>query len=391
MSTWWPILAVFWGLYLADGLRGTRRTRFFGFRAWGGGGRRRAAGRSPGARLAENTWLFTPPLPSAWTVATEDLPASLAPEGVSNSPCVSAGRPPPWPEHAASLSWEEVQRVEASGGWIRINGRAFTPETPALTAETLRGLAVTLTPLDPPARRKHLEAWHRRRFRPLRLRRRVRLAVARTRGLVALNTLQTLLAAAATAYLVLDVPEWLSPAVRAQVNTQLLAVGAAWAAAHGLAVVWFFRVHRRFFPKAGQERFGHCFTALLVPSQALRLRQHVLWRLAEGQHPLALATALADGPVGQAWAQSTLRDLRWPRVPARAVEDTGRLAASASSLVAPHVVTCLATALPPLREADLLAPPPKDSPDVCAYCPRCGDQFTRPDAACPHGIALIRR
>lgn len=389
MSTWWPILAVFWALYLADGLRGTRRTRFFGFRAWGGAGGRVRRDRV-GAHVAETSWLLTPPLPSAWAVATEDLPASLAPEGVSNSPSVSAGRPPPWPEHAAGLRWEEIERIDAVGGWIRVNGRAFTPETPALTADGLRVVAAAMKPLDLAARRRWLAAWQHRRFRPLRLRRRVRLALARTRGLVVLNTVQALAAVAGTGYLLLEVPEWLSPELRSQVNRQLLALALAWGVSHLLAVVWFFRVHRRFFPKAGQERIGLCFTALLVPAQALRLRQHVVWRLAEGQHPLALAAALAEGPGVHRLAQDTVRDLRWPRVPAKDVESTGPLAAAASALVEPEVETCLHAAVPPVRIEDLLAPPPKDSPEACAYCPRCGDQFTRGDAACPHGIPLQR-
>jgi len=382
MSTWWPVIGVFWILFLLDGLRGSRRTRFFFCRAWGG------SRSTVGARLSESAWVLIPPLPTAWGVATEDLPASLAAEGLSNTPSVSAGRPPPWPEHAVTFLWEEISSIESVAGWIRVNGRRFAPETPALRSETLRALAKTLKPLDLEGRRRHLQVWTRERFRPLNLRRSVQSALVRTRGLAVLNALQVGVALLVSAWVLSGVSESLSLEVQARVNDQAPFVGGGWLLAHLLAVGWFFRLHRRLYPKGGQERVGLIMTMLLVPPQALRLRQQVLARLGEGQHPLAVAAALAGRQGLHRVARNTWADLRWPWSPAREVAGTGEVTAAAAAMMAPWVERTLGMAQPPLGLAEITVPPRKNSPEVCAYCPRCGDQFTRPEGTCPYGIPL---
>jgi hypothetical protein len=191
-SEWWSLLAVFWGLYLADGLRGGRRERFH-FRNW-------LSTHRPRGRATPASWFFIPPSPSAWALTADDLPASLAPEGVTNWPSASAGRPPPLPEHVVSFRWEEIQRVEERTGGIFINGQRFTPSTPGLTAAALGALARELAPLTTAARTVRLQSWHSARFAATRFGRRLRSVLARSRGLVFLNTVQVLLLAAVSAY-----------------------------------------------------------------------------------------------------------------------------------------------------------------------------------------------
>ncbi len=380
-SEWWSILAVFWVLYLVDGVRGGRRSRFFFF-AWRGG-------RSPHARVAHGSWHCAIPLPCAWTLLADDLPAALAPEGLTNWPAASAGRPPPLPDSVVSLRWEDVEGVEQHGGWIHINGRRFTPSTPALTAATLGRLARELGPLSTADRAGALRRWQAGRLSVARLRRRLRSVLARSRSLVVLNAIQVALLASLTAYILLDVPSRIDPRLGEALAALLPQFLGGCLILHIAAVFRFFLLHRRFFPRAGQERASLVFTAILVPPQALRLRQQLVWKLAEGVHPLAAALAAGHPDTLRDMAIDTVRDLRHPRQPDTLPPDASGLARSAAALVEPLIIAQLSAHPAALDVSALLAPPPRETPETRAYCPRCGDQFTQSDARCAHGVSLV--
>jgi hypothetical protein len=380
-SEWWSVLAVFWGLYLADGLRGGRREclHFYGW----------FARCRPNGRATQAAWFFIPPAPTAWALTAEDLPASLAQKGITNWPSASSSRPPPLPEHVVSWHWEEIQRVEERAGVIWINGHRFAPSTPALTAAALGTLARELAPLSNAARTLRLQFWHRTRFASARLRRRLRSVLTRSLSLGFLNTVQTLLLATVSTYLLLDGPERIEPGLRDVLARALPSILAVYAVLHLIAVVWFYRLHRRFYPKAGLERASVIFTALFVPPQALRLRLHLTLRLAGGLHPLAVALATLPPQRAQALAADTLRDLNWPRFATNLPADVIALVHASTALLAPEVTAALNRQTSPVSSDSLLTPPVRESNSVCAYCPRCGDQFTRADARCPHGISLV--
>jgi hypothetical protein len=380
-SEWWSILAVFWGLYLADGLRGGRRDRLF-FYAW-------FADRASRLRVAQTQWFFIPPLPDACALIAEDIPASLAPEGVTNWPSVSASRPPPLPRHVAVFRWEDIRRVEDRTGWIYLNEVRFAPVTPALTAKSLESLVRELAPLSPAARAARLTSWHTGRFSTARLHRRFQSVLQRSRGLAFVNTVQLLFVATLSAYALLDGPSQVPPALRDALAGALPTFLVGYAGLHVFALVLFYRLHRRFFPAAGQERASALFTALLVPPQALRLRLHLTAKLAGGLHPLAVALACRRSDITRRLAADTLRDLHWPLRPVNLPADVVALVASSSKLLEPVVHAALARQSKPLSTEELLAPPAGESPAACAYCPRCGDQFTRPGSRCAHGVALL--
>jgi hypothetical protein len=382
-SEWWSILAVFWGLYLADGLRGGRRDRLF-FHDW------RGWGRAARARVSQSSWFFTPPLPGAWMLTTEDLPASLAPEGLTNWPCAAASRPPVLPEHVEAWGWEDVRRVDDRLGWIYVNERRFTPSTPGLDAASLGNLARELSPLSIEARAARLRLWHSRRFASHRFARRLKSALLRSRGLARLNTTQTTLLAIVSAYLLLDGPARVQPALRDALAGALPLFLSLCAGLHLLALGWFYCLHRRFHPRAGQERASLIFTALLVPPQALRMRMHLVAKLGAGLHPLSVALACAGPATARSLATATLRDLRWPRLPADIPPRVEMLVRSASVVLEPFIHAALNRHGAEFSSTVLLAAPVRRSPEACAYCPRCGDEFTRPDSVCPHGVPLSR-
>jgi hypothetical protein len=453
MSEWGSVVAVFWALYLADGVSGGRRERLFlsswrpacawrlprWRRAEEADGKKpkpkpktKAKGASPTkiktktkpeleskvklepeseptaarrvqpgrtATLSQAGWHFAPPLPWAWTLALVDLPASFAPEGLTNWPSASTARPPDPPEQAGAARWENLEKPGAAGGWLTLGGRRFAPMTAALDALEWRRLAEDLRGLPAAERAARLAAWQGRRFSVLRARRRLAAGLARTRGLAWLNTLQF------AGWLVVSaglLAGWFDPSLPfgeagswrwlAPVQLRWWCVCGWLLATHLLAVGMAWDVHRKLHPTMKEERGNLIFSALMLPSQALRLRAALLRPLARGLAPLAAVLAAGTPTTARAAATATLRDVHFPVRPPDLPLVVRELADAAASLVRPAVERALADAtaggLAGVRSEDLLAPPGKLEHGVCAYCPRCGDGFLREDGVCPQGVKL---
>ena len=377
MQEWWPFLAVFWGLYLLDGLHAGRRDRL-GFRAWHG--RLRAA-------CTQASWQLGVTGPLGWTVLTEDLPCSLSAEGLTNWPSGSASRPPPLPETVQAWRWEQVGKVETRYGWIFVEGVRFAPATAALTAGELARLAEQLRPLDPAARAALLRTWQVRRLLPLRVRRQIRRVLGRTRALAWVNAGQTVVALALTGYVLGAVPERLPPDLGEAIADALPYLMAGYALAHIWAVLTWYRLHRRFWPAAAAERNNQLVTALLVPAQALQLRRSLVALAGKGVHPMTVALAAGDEATVAQLTRDTVADLAWPRMPAGLPPLAEAVVQTAATDLRPLVDESIRIAHPKLDVAALLAPPVAPG-EACAYCPRCGDVFVRPAARCPHGGPL---
>jgi hypothetical protein len=212
----------------------------------------------------------------------------------------------------------------------------------------------------------------------------------RSRSLVFLNTMQVMILAIVSAYLLFDGPSHLRPELSDAIAGKLPKFLIVCAGMHLLTLVCFYRLHRRIYPRAGQELVSLLFTALFVPSQALRLRLHLTAKLGEGLHPMAVALACAHPAVASAVATDTLRDLHWPRRPVTLPASVDQLLSSSISLLKPIMLEALGRQSAAYSPDLLLAPPTCKSPQACAYCPRCGDEFTRLDSRCPHGVPLAR-
>lgn len=390
-SEWWSILLVFWGLYLADGLRGGRRPRLY-IHGW----RSPFAQRTPGATrpgpkssVTQSSWFLIPPIPSAWALIADDLPASLAPDGITNWPSCCASRPPPFPDRPLSCRWEDILKADDRSGYLRINDRRFTFSTSALPSSALVAFARDLAPLSPTERADRIQSWQTTRFASDSLRRKMRVILLRSRGLACLNTVQAVLLALVTAYLLVDGPARVSPALSDTLARMAPSIVGAFTGLHLLAIYRFYRLHVRFFPKASQERSSVIFTALFVPPQALRLRLHLVSPLARGAHPLAAAKAALHPDGLKTMASAILRDLRWPRRPVGLSAETGKLLRESDQIMDPVILTSLTQPSVPFSVDELLAPPVPVSSSACAYCPRCGDQFTGANARCAHGVPLV--
>jgi len=96
----------------------------------------------------------------------------------------------------------------------------------------------------------------------------------------------------------------------------------------------------------------------------------------------------------RAAAAATWRDLHYPIRPPGLPPDVAAIADAAALLAKPVLARALAEAkaagLIGLDPQELLAAPTGLGPEVCAYCPRCGDGFVRADGVCPQGMALLK-
>lgn len=395
MSEWIEVVAVFWLFWLADGLVGGRRERLHLF-AWRGSARR------PRAGLAQASWFPPSPAPWGWSLALEDVPLALSAEGVINRPAGATARPAFAPAHLAGAKWDEVEKIDAHGGWIRINGRLFAPETASLDARALGELAARLRCRDAVARAAILAEWHARRFAFARARRRLRVALGRTAWLARWNTAQT---AGWVALSVALLAGWFAPAaalgrVLSPRDAELVAAGnapwwglLAWLGAlHALVLTEAWRAHRRLYPALVGERSSLVFSALLLPAQALRLRAALLRPLAREFAPLPLILAAGAPEVARAAARATLGDLLHPARLGAADAVVARLVEAGAAGMRPAVEGALAAARAAgaagLDTEALFAPPARPPGGACAWCPRCGDTFVRADGACPQGVPL---
>lgn len=377
MQEWWPLLAVFWALYLIDGVQISRREKLF---FWAATGR-------PRARVVQSNWFALIPFPTAWSVACEDLPVSLDSQGLTNWPSASAGRPPPLPDALRTWRWEDIHSVESRFGSIYINRTRFAHATPALDAAELRRLASQLKGLDQESRCRLLDVWQTERLRPLRLRRRLQVILGRSKAVAWLNSVQCGLLITITAF-VLTKPVSVLPVAFANfVGANLSSLLIAYAFLHLVSIVWWYRLHSRFLPEAASERFGQVLMGLMLPPQALHVRNQLVQSLSRAHHPAAVALAVATNSAGARLLRNIWADIRWPLRPTGLPRDAGAIASASAFRMDRALLAAARRSNRGMFPEGLLKPPHRPS-GACAWCPRCGDVFIRTDARCTHGIPL---
>jgi hypothetical protein len=382
MSQWWLLIAAFWFWYLADCVKPGRRMRFVLSCAFGRG--------HAAARHGASSVISTSPL--GWYVRTEDPPVSFSPEGLSNVPVGSAGRPAPMPERAKVWRWEEIRQLTAKRGRIFINGEYFCPITPFTTAVGLRDLIDGCKNRKPDERAAWLAVRVAGWFRPTRLRRQLRVLVGHTGSLALWAGCGLVLALIVSAYLLSGSLLPVSAELAARIGRILPVLGLYLLGLHVCLVIAGWLAHRRLLPKRGEARFNLIFNALLLPPQAYRLRSRIGAEYFQPAHPLAWLAAAGRQKDFVLYAQQALSDLRWPLAAAHLEAEKQSLHQAISSWMRTRMELELGRLLQERKvgEAELLKTPKKDCAESEAYCPRCGCQFTTAEGRCPHGIGLVK-
>ncbi len=373
MSDWASLLLVAWALHALHGFVWRRWPRFH-FVAW-------TARSRPRPRLS--TWSVFSFLPTGWRLRSDDVPLSLSTEGITNLPVAALARPSPLPDQLEAWRWEDIRKVESRSGHLWINGRRFAPDTGHVSAAVLRQLAAAA----PTARSDRIQVLMTSWLRPLRLRRLHRVLVLSTGTAVSCNLVAFNLFALGSLYLAGGIPALLDERV-----SEAIARGAPWMMAYAvllqvtaLATAW--RAGRRLVRHGGAPPSKTLGAVLFLPPQSFHLRALLGESLWPAMHPLSAALAFGSPTARRAAAFDVLADLHWPLPPAVEGDDLPRrIARDHRARFRPLLETVLRAA--ELYPETLLAAPAPDSAEACAYCPRCGDQFVKPDGTCPHRIAL---
>lgn len=372
MSEWTSVLAVFWALWAADGVRLAPRP---GFTVVGGC-------RARGVRASFSRLSVPGLLPHTWRMTTTDVPLALSPEGLCNRPVGSAGRPAEAPAVAQAWRWSEVREVGVARGWIYVNGLRFCPDTRHVSAPEL----LALTGLTPPVRAVRIDALMRRWLRPAHLRRRARVLEARTAIVARANALSLVALLALSVYVVGDLAPRLPHGASAGLAAALPALLTGLLALHLTAVVLTRRAVRRLKAVTTDTRGTTLLSAWFMPPQALRLRAAAGEGFFPVQHPLAAALAWGAPAEVRRMAFRVMSDLRWPIGEAADAPLAREIAGWFRGALAERIAPLLQAAS--LSVETLLAAPRRNAPGSCSYCPRCQDQFVAGRTECPHGVTL---
>jgi hypothetical protein len=322
------------------------------------------------------------PLPPLGTFLTgSQSPLSISPEGIFCyvAQCVNPGWRPP--QTAKYVRFDAIQKVEASGKQVRVNGsllvKTASPLLARELAEELRRLAAL--PLE-----KRADAIQQRVTAGLD----AQAVEARLKEFRALAGPVRLLANALLVYLFVALPLWIS---RFGLRRDWPFLLAALLLLTATTAFFFNRAYKKLYPAAVEERFTHWFMILFSPATAVRAQDALSRPLLEAFHPLAVARVLLTPEKFRDHARKVLLELRHPALP---VCPTGVPEAEATE---EYTRATLLAAVEKFLEqngadpAELAAAPARADESCRAYCPRCRAQFTTTGGTCADcgGMPLV--
>lgn len=339
----------------------------------------------PGALLGNQRggFVFAAPLPPLGTLLTANqFPLSLSPE--TALAFVSTNVNPGWrpSQSGRVLALDAVREARADGKRLVVNGEVWLVASSPSYARYVAARLVQIAKLKPAQREQAVREFAAASFDTQAIEKRWQELRGQSRHLRWLGN-------ALFAYVFAVVPavlwfvglalSWLGLLI----GLLVLAVATA---------VRFYRAHRALYPDAEDERFTHTLTIALSPANAMRALDALSRPLLEAFHPLAVARVVLPQADFQTLARRILLDLRHPALPSCPGDDPAARAAEA------HWRKAVLTAAEEMlqrggTQSDGLCCPPKPADESCrAYCPRCGAQFTSPEARCEDcgGLALTR-
>lgn len=382
MNEWTSALAVFWLLYLLDGIVVTPQPIHWFSNLWG---------------RWRTTWHFSrlawlPPSAALWRARAADPLFSVSPVGLCSFPSGSSGRPCDPPAKLQGWRWEAVEKVEEKDGNLFVNGTFFCHAPYPGAGSDLSSLAQRCKVAPPAERNALVRTWLRLSLRPIQLRRRAKVWLGRTRFIAFGNTCVTLGLGLVTVYLAGNIPALLSANAQLFLGHLLPAFLSGIGLLHAAVLFETWRLWCR-MPTKRRPGATALVTATLLPPQGLRLRAILGEAWFPPSRPLAFALAFTNPAQLHTIAFQTLTDLRWPLPFPPAAEDQSGSNVLCAEITAWQRATLEETLRPLLKRASLdtallLAPPVPDSAASCSYCPRCLDQFAKPVAVCARGIPV---
>jgi len=338
----------------------------------------------PATMLGNQTggFVVASPFPPLGTILTsQQLPFSLGPEGVLMfvSPNVNPGWRPT--QTGRFLTWDEVTRIRLNGEKLLFAKEKILTASSVTHAHHLFKALTDLAKLTgeqrEPAIKKFLRAGldtkkietlrhdFEQQVRPIRW-------VA--------NALFILVFVAA-------------PALIALIGLKLVWAGLL-VVLLGLTITsatLFSKLHRKFYPQAGDDRFTHTLIIALAPATTMRAHDIASRPLLEQFHPLAVAKTLLSPESFHRFARRLLLDLRHPAPPT--CPNSQPQAISTEAFYRHTLLEVVESWLVEnkLLPDELCCPPARSDEFCTSYCPRCEAQFVSESATCSDcgGLPLV--
>jgi hypothetical protein len=338
----------------------------------------------PAALLGNQTGgiILANPLPPLGTFLTgSQSPLSLSPEGVFSyvAQCVNPGWRPP--QTASYVRFDAMQKIEASGKKVRVNGKLLVKTGSTLLARQLADELRQLAKLPAEKRAAVIQGRVEASLE-------VKLIEERLGEFRPLARPVRLAANGLFVYLFLALPLWISHFGFKRDWPFML---AALLLLTATTAFLFNRGYKKLYPEANEERFTHWFMILFSPATAVRAHDALSRPLLESFHPLAVAQVLLTPGKFRAYGRQVLLELRHPCLPLCPSDEAEPQAAER------HARTTLLAAVEGfLRRhgvdpAELDAAPARADESCRAYCPRCRAQFTTEQGTCADcgGVELV--
>ena len=336
----------------------------------------------PGTLLGNQRggFIFAHPFPPLGTVLMgTQFPLALSPESVL---VTGVSVPRQLDQKGSGFVWSEIQRAEARGKKVLVNGQLLLKVHSPLLASKVVQLLRSLTQASQPEREKLIRQASRDAFDGPRIEQAWHDLKSQTSGLrLATNAL----------FIYLFV---LSPVLIWRVGFERcwLPLLAGLLGLTCTIAIRFHRAHKTLFPAAEDERFTHFLIFLLSPATAIRALDVLSRSLLESYHPVAIAKVFCPAVRFEALARTYLRELRYqslsdgPRQDVT-IEDAERYWQAVSQRTLEDFLK--RSGLDP----EALLKPPAPTDETClSYCPRCLAQFTTREGVCADcgGVPLAR-
>lgn len=325
--------------------------------------------------------IFSHPLPPlGYLLASQGMPVSVSPDAVLayQPPSVDPARR--WRHNESLFQFDQIQRVEAKGKRILIDGQLLTTAGSTIGAVELAAKLRELRQAAPGARRHLIERAIGAMFDTSLIRQRWTQFHTRTQPMrLTANMLFFYLFA-------------LTPLALWRFGLSLTWI---WLLAGMLGctltiAMQFRRTHQHLYPAAEDERFTHFIILLLSPASAVRALDPLARPLLEPFHPLAVAKVLCSEQMFRCLAQQFLRELRYPALPlSPRPELTQSTERYARELLLSRIEKLIRQN--GWSPEDLLQPPPRTDQSCLSFCPRCQATFTLAEGVCQDcgGVPLI--
>lgn len=314
------------------------------------------------------------PLPASVNLQLDPWPVTVSSSGLlawSSAAWSPLGRPE---QDGWARRWSDVERIEATGTALLVDGRAFHRFATAEAAREAAAWLETLRTAPPAQRQASIDRFWDRRWRTDDVHERLGQAMAAARPL-------RIAGAAQWAWMFVVVP---AVAVLFGVGWPLLGLGLVLLALVITNVGLFVRGHRRLYPQRRGERLEAALIMAVSWPMAARAADVLARHAVADLDPLAVAAALEGLAGRQEFLSWVRRDAEHPL----AYDELDELGVA---IAGQHQDTILPRLRRLVDQAGLREDFPPCEQGAAAYCPRCRATYRRLEPSCAACVGVELR